>query len=65
MSVADITSSIFMTPWGHTMPKKVLDDLIINTQMSKPGQPREFVHFIVAIIENFYINGVRLRIDGN
>ncbi len=32
--------------------------------MGRPGNPDEFAHFTGAIIENSYLNGVRLRIDG-
>ena len=62
--VAAIAPGIFMTPMGHAMPKKVLDELMTNTPMGRPGQPEEFAHFVGAIIENSYINGVHLRIDG-
>jgi hypothetical protein len=32
--------------------------------MGRFGEPDEFAHFCGAIIENGYINGVHLRIDG-
>ena len=32
--------------------------------MGRPGHVDEFAHFATAIIENSYINGVHLRIDG-
>ena len=32
--------------------------------MGRPGHVNEFAHFVNAIIENSYINGVHLRIDG-
>ena len=46
------------------MSKQVTDRLNADTPMGRPGQPHEFAHFTGAIIENSYINGVSLRIDG-
>jgi NAD(P)-dependent dehydrogenase (short-subunit alcohol dehydrogenase family) len=35
-----------------------------DTPLGRYGQPDEFAHFACAVIENGYINGVTLRIDG-
>ena len=32
--------------------------------MDRFGMPEEFAHFAASIVENTYINGVALRIDG-
>ena len=32
--------------------------------MGRPGETFEFAQFVGTIIENSYINGVHLRIDG-
>ena len=61
---AAIAPGIFATPMGAKMPKKVQDRLNADTPMGRPGTPDEFAHMITFCIENSYINGVRLRIDG-
>ena len=59
-----IAPGIFYTPLAKNMPKKVTDFLNSNTPMGRPGQPDEFAHFCQSCIENSYLNGVHLRIDG-
>ena len=62
--VAAIAPGIFMTPMGHAMPEKVIKALQADTHLNRLGVPDEFAHFVGAIIENSYISGVHLRIDG-
>ena len=62
--VAAIAPGIFETPLSSKMPQKVKDTLNKNTPMNRMGTVEEFAHFSQAIIENSYINGVHLRIDG-
>ena len=62
--VAAVAPGIFMTPMGASMSQKVLETLQSNTPMGRLGKPDEFAHFVGAIAENSYINGVHLRIDG-
>ena len=62
--VAAIAPGIFATPMGAKMPKKVQDRLNADTPMGRPGIPQEFAHMVGFMIENGYINGVSLRIDG-
>ena len=61
---AAIAPGIFATPMGAKMPKKVQDRLNADTPMGRPGKPEEFAHMVGFCIENGYINGVHLRIDG-
>ena len=61
---AAIAPGIFATPMGAKMPKKVQDRLNADTPMGRPGTPEEFAHMVGFCIENSYINGVHLRIDG-
>lgn len=61
---AAIAPGIFATPMGAKIKKEVQDRLNKDTPMGRPGQPEEFAHFATTIIENTYINGVHLRIDG-
>lgn len=62
--VAAIAPGIFATPMGAKMPKKVQDRLNADTPMGRPGLPSEFAHMVSFMIENGYVNGVSLRLDG-
>ena len=62
--VAAIAPGIFDTPIGESMSQTYVNSLIKNTPMGRPGHPSEFAQFCQSVIENSYINGVRLRIDG-
>ena len=62
--VAAIAPGIFMTPLAANMPKHVQDRLNKDTPLNRMGTPDEFAHFIGAMVENSYVNGVSLRVDG-
>lgn len=62
--VAAIAPGIFLTPMAAGFPQKLVDQYKSSTPMGRPGTVEEFAHMVVFCIENGYINGVRLRIDG-
>lgn len=62
--VVAIAPGIFETPLSSMMPDKVRAGLNAMTPMGRMGQPDEFAHMVQMIIENGYLNGVHLRIDG-
>ena len=62
--VAAIAPGIFKTPLGAQLPKENLAVLEKMSVFQRAGDPDEFAHFVGSIIENAYISGVRLRIDG-
>ena len=62
--VVAVAPGIFQTPLLSKMPKKVLDRLNADTPMGRPGMPDEFAHMVQTCIENGYLNGVSLRVDG-
>ena len=62
--VVSIAPGIFDTPLGDEMPDKLMQGLVSFTPMGRAGIPDEFAHLACTVIENEYINGVRLRIDG-
>ena len=62
--VAAVAPGIFKTPLSHMMSKQVTDRLNADTPMGRMGLPDEFAHFVTAMIENSYVNGVSLRVDG-
>ena len=59
-----IAPGIFYTPFVVNFPKHVADKLLSDTPLGRPGDPKEFAHFVTVCIENPYLNGVSLRIDG-
>lgn len=62
--VAAIAPGLFETPLSSKISQKIKERLNRDTPMGRPGHVNEFAHFVNAIIENSYINGVHLRIDG-
>ena len=62
--VAAIAPGIFDTPMYRAMPKKMQAGFDLVTPMKRLGRPEEFSHAVKFCIENGYINGVSLRIDG-
>ena len=61
---AAIAPGIFATPMGLGMSEKVKAGLLADTPLKRFGKPEEFAHFCGAMIENGYISGVSLRVDG-
>ena len=59
-----IAPGVFLTPLGDYARQEVKDSLIKDTPMGRPGELHEFAHFVGTLIENSYINGVHLRLDG-
>ena len=62
--VVSIAPGVFETTLGANIPKPLQERLRSDTPMKRPGDPPEFAHFVQTIIENSYLNGVHLRIDG-
>ena len=62
--VAAIAPGIMWSPMSDMMPEKVRKSLLADTPMGRMGQPDEFAHLAGGIIENSYINGVTIRLDG-
>ena len=62
--VTAIAPGIFDTPMGDLMPDKLRDRLKSDTPMGRLGTRDEFAHMVHFCIENGYINGVTLRLDG-
>ena len=62
--VASIAPGIFATPMGFNQPKIVQKRLQADSPLGRPGSPEEFAHMVKFCIENTYINGVALGING-
>lgn len=61
---AAIAPAVFLTPMVEAMNENVKKRLFQDTPLNRGGDPKEFAHFAGAIIENSFINGVALRLDG-
>ena len=62
--VASIAPGCFDTPLGDAIPENFIKALEKMSPMGRFGKPHEFAHFVQAIIENSYINGVHLKLSG-
>ncbi len=63
--VNTIAPGVFMTPMVAAMPDKVQDSLSQMVQSPKRlGEPNDFAKLVGHIIENSYINGETIRLDG-
>lgn len=63
--VMTIAPGIFWTPMVGGMPDHVQESLAASIPFpSRLGQPEEFATLAAAIIENPYLNGTTIRLDG-
>ena len=63
--VNTIAPGIMGTPMLLAMPEQVQESLVSNIQFPKRmGAPNEFARLSLHIIENGYINGETIRLDG-
>ena len=62
--VLAIAPGVFETPMGAMMNEKTRKGLLNDTPMKRLGQVEEFAHLAGSCIENGYLNGVVIRIDG-
>lgn len=60
-----IAPGLFRTPMLETLDPKVIDSLVAATEAPKRlGTVREFAHCCAFVIENSYLNGETIRLDG-
>ncbi|ODT79236.1 MAG: 3-hydroxy-2-methylbutyryl-CoA dehydrogenase [Pelagibacterium sp. SCN 64-44] len=63
--VAAIAPGLFMTPLLAELPQDVQDGLASTIpNPARLGQPAEFAKLVEAIVENDYLNGEVIRLDG-
>ncbi len=63
--VMTVAPGIFWTPMVDTMPPEVQESLSASIPFpSRLGQPDEFARMVAFIIENSYLNGETIRLDG-
>lgn len=63
--VLAVAPGIFATPMVNAFPQEVQDGLAANIPFpSRLGLPEEFAHMVISMIENRYLNGETIRLDG-
>jgi NAD(P)-dependent dehydrogenase (short-subunit alcohol dehydrogenase family) len=63
--VNTILPGIFNTPLMHTAPEPLLASLSAAVPFPKRlGEPSEYAQLALAMIENDYLNGEDVRLDG-
>ncbi|SMC86086.1 SDR family NAD(P)-dependent oxidoreductase [Rhizobium sp. RU36D] len=63
--VNTVAPGIFLTPLLHTLPEEVQKSLAAQIPYpSRLGDPQEFADVVRFLIENQYINGEVIRLDG-
>ena len=63
--VVTIAPGVFHTPMvGQDINPKIHDALKKDSPLNRLGTPDEFAHFTKACVENSYLTGCVLRIDG-
>lgn len=62
--VVCIAPGIIETPMAKLGNPALLEGFLKDTPLRRLGQPDEFAHLAVTIVENSYLNGVTLRLDG-
>ncbi|MEH7249872.1 3-hydroxyacyl-CoA dehydrogenase [Neobacillus niacini] len=60
-----IAPGLFLTPMAGTLPEKVVDKLGSMVEFPKRlGKPEEYASLVQFLIENGYVNGEVIRLDG-
>ncbi len=63
--VNTIAPGIFLTPMANGMPQQVQESLAASVPFpARLGKPEEFADLAAHIMENSYINGETIRLDG-
>jgi 3-hydroxyacyl-CoA dehydrogenase len=62
--VLAIAPGVFESPMSSMMNEKTRKGLLKDTPMGRLGNADEFAHLAGSCIENGYLNGVVIRIDG-
>lgn len=63
--VNTIAPGLFMTPMANTLSEKVIQKLSESVEFPKRlGQPSEFAELATFLMENEYLNGEVIRLDG-
>jgi NAD(P)-dependent dehydrogenase (short-subunit alcohol dehydrogenase family) len=60
-----VAPGIFSTPMLHALPQQAQDSLAVSVPFPKKlGQPSQYAALVKHIVENRYLNGTVVRLDG-
>ena len=63
--VNTIAPGVMATPLMMSMPQPVQDGIVAHIPFPKRlGEPAEFGQLVVHLVENSYLNGETIRLDG-
>ncbi|UWQ21538.1 SDR family NAD(P)-dependent oxidoreductase [Jannaschia sp. W003] len=63
--VCAIAPGLFATPMMESLPEETVDGIVRNVPFPpRLGDPEEFGRLVAAIVENAYLNGETIRLDG-
>ena len=63
--VLAIAPGLFMTPMMESLPPEVTEKITSDIQFpARLGDPMEFGQMVAQIVENPYLNGTTIRLDG-
>eukprot|EP01017_Pseudomicrothorax_dubius_P006860 TRINITY_DN1203_c0_g2_i1.p1 TRINITY_DN1203_c0_g2~~TRINITY_DN1203_c0_g2_i1.p1 ORF type:complete len:266 (-),score=78.32 TRINITY_DN1203_c0_g2_i1:138-935(-) len=62
--VVTVAPGIFFTPMAKEISPKIADFLKKSTALGRLGDPREFAQAVISAVENSYLTGTVLRLDG-
>eukprot|EP01100_Stratorugosa_tubuloviscum_P014007 TRINITY_DN725_c1_g1_i2.p1 TRINITY_DN725_c1_g1~~TRINITY_DN725_c1_g1_i2.p1 ORF type:complete len:259 (-),score=172.14 TRINITY_DN725_c1_g1_i2:120-896(-) len=63
--ICTVAPGVFKTPMVAALPPKIQNELgALAPFPSRLGDPDEFAHLVMSIIENPFLNGETIRIDG-
>lgn len=62
--VVSVMPGPFMTEMAKKLSPKVIKNLKDSSALNRLGEPIQFAHFVYSIIQNDYLTGCNLRLDG-
>jgi 3-hydroxyacyl-CoA dehydrogenase/3-hydroxy-2-methylbutyryl-CoA dehydrogenase len=62
--VVCVAPGTIMSPMLKLLPEKMMKNFLKDTPLNRLGEADEFGHMVRTCVENSYLNGVTLRMDG-
>uniref|UniRef100_A0A0G4FKL3 Ketoreductase domain-containing protein n=1 Tax=Chromera velia CCMP2878 TaxID=1169474 RepID=A0A0G4FKL3_9ALVE len=59
-----VAPGVMATPMTDVFPQKVRESLLKDIPCKRFGKPEEFAHACLFLLENSYMNGTTIRVDG-
>ena len=64
ITVNAIAPGVVLTEMGMTIPEEVRKSMLKNIPLGRFGEPDEIAHTVQFILENEYVNGRCIEVDG-